>query len=191
MTIADGNIIFRVRGNENNLNQINPRDPKLSITPSLKSGTNLSLGDTGKLSDSISLDNSSTTLYNLIVEVVLESDPAESGDPLVRDQKVVASFTPGISDDVFSLVFDNNSQTIENIVTSAFTYDSIDDLWTVNQDTSLFTVTTSTEQEISTFTLNLSDSAKDQDVEAVPEPISILGTLTALGFGALLKRKRS
>ncbi|NET00453.1 MAG: PEP-CTERM sorting domain-containing protein [Sphaerospermopsis sp. SIO1G1] len=188
LTIADGKIIFRVRGNEINRNEISPGNPQLSITPSLGTGTILSLGSKGSLSDSIIVGNSSIVLYKLDYEVVLEDDPTESGNPLIRDQKIVASLTAGISDSLFSVGFDNNLQAIESKFINAFEYDPLNNSWNINQDTPLFVVSTSAQQDISNFILSSSDTIEDSSTESVPEPPTILGAVIVLGVAIFLKR---
>lgn len=152
-----------------------------SLDVFLGQGTSLSLGETGAMGESILIGGTINPLYNINLSVVKDS--------LTGLQKLNAEFSQGIDNSNVSFSFDTDNATIVNRVINAFTYDSISNTWTVDNDNSLFSALVKSNQEFDLVGKVSGDSPAVE--QPVPEPSSILGFLAlgTLGVGATLKRK--
>lgn len=91
-------------------------------------------------------------------------------------------------DNPYLLSFDADPDTIESRLVTAFQYNVSEKTWSVEEDTDLFSVEFKDLETLTSFDLNSKDSITDPNQE-IPEPLTILGSATALGFVASFKRK--
>lgn len=91
----------------------------------------------------------------------------------------------GLADDSdrFSSVFDVNDDDLSQI---AFAYDDSTDYSSSKPNQASFTLPTSGGYTVAVTSLNHN---KKQTLHEVPEPLTIFGSLTAIGVGVFLKRK--
>lgn len=101
-------------------------------------------------------------------------------DPTLKNWEDLATDT-----DRFSNVFDSNDSELSQV---AFADNETVELGLYGENQTSFTLPTKD------YTVALSDPNKDSTTETlkeVPEPLTILGSLTAIGIGGFLKRKYS
>ena len=92
----------------------------------------------------------------------------------------------GLADntDEFSTIFDANDEDLSQI---AFAYDEMDDYSSSEENQASFTLPTTGGYTVAVTSHN--HNSNKETLHEVPEPLTILGSLTAIGVGVFLKRK--
>jgi hypothetical protein len=152
-----------------------PRVPSIADNPKISLNARVAPGE---ISDPFNFFNDSIAdaidLYQIEIE---QSNSSGLIEPTI---------SLGTSNSFFSLSFSDSNDVIEQRIVNAFSGNAGN--YEVLNDQFLFSLTLEPTQENLVYTFGDKSEAFAPNVE-VPEPLTILGSATALGFGAFFKRK--
>lgn len=148
-------------------------------------GKGTKLGNTEKITFGTTLTpDSQKEFESSWYDITIEVDQTDGSlKPLVNLGKNSAAY---------SFTFSANEGEIKNTILSAFVFDSSTKSYEVFQDVSLFTsdfAAGNSSIQTTSFSTNVGGQDASTETESVPEPLTILGATTAIGFGTAFKRR--